>query len=424
MRQWPCAAVSVRILLIWFIMATDPEAAPRGEPPNPSHRVEAAIDIMDRFAERTGVVAGDDRRRYLWTDAFAVMNDLALGDATGDARFRRRARMLIDRVHQALGHHRNDDGRTGPISGLSEDEAEVHPTAGGLRIGKPMPERRPGEPLDPRAEWERDGQYFHYLTKWMQALDRAARSLRDPQLNGWACELAKAAFDAFVSRRDETTAPRMVWKMSVDLSRVLVPSMGQHDPLDGLVTYRQLEATHRQLHTDPVTLDDREAAFAEMIDIENLGTADPLGIGALLLDAAHLEQLRSADDFGARGLMEALATAASDGIDAFLVQGDLRERAEHRLAFRELGLAIGLAGLETIEDSLARRAEDARDAVLRDLVDPLVPFANLGRSIESFWREPANQTSEAWRAHEDINEVMLAASLVPQGVTVVPPLAS
>ena len=164
----------------------------------------------------------------------------------------------------------------------------------------------------------------------------------------------------------------------------------------------------------------RGAALAELIDFEAIETSDPLGIGGVLLDAAHLEQVRRADDFGARRLMEAMVKAASDGIDAFLTRGDLRERAERRLAFRELGLTIGLSALETLEDSLACRADDDRDAVLRDLVEPLVPFANLGRSIESFWREPANRSSDAWRAHEDINEIMLAASLVPQGAVVIP----
>ena len=31
--------------------------------------------------------------------------------------------------------------------------------------------------------------------------------------------------------------------MSIDLSRPLVPAMGQHDPLDGFVTYSELQAT-------------------------------------------------------------------------------------------------------------------------------------------------------------------------------------
>ena len=35
----------------------------------------------------------------------------------------------------------------------------------------------------------------------------------------------------------------MYWKMSIDLSRPLVASMGQHDPLDGFVTCAELDAT-------------------------------------------------------------------------------------------------------------------------------------------------------------------------------------
>ena len=31
--------------------------------------------------------------------------------------------------------------------------------------------------------------------------------------------------------------------MSIDLSYPLVPSMGQHDPLDGYITYLQLQST-------------------------------------------------------------------------------------------------------------------------------------------------------------------------------------
>ena len=38
----------------------------------------------------------------------------------------------------------------------------------------------------------------------------------------------------------------MYWKMSIDLSYPLVTSMGQHDPLDGLITYSELQATARK----------------------------------------------------------------------------------------------------------------------------------------------------------------------------------
>src|SRR5216684_2205383 len=57
---------------------------------------------------------------------------------------------------------------------------------GGLRIGKKLPERSAGEPFDEQLEWDRDGQYFHYLTKWMHALDQVARSTKQPRFNLWA----------------------------------------------------------------------------------------------------------------------------------------------------------------------------------------------------------------------------------------------
>ncbi|MCF8126715.1 MAG: hypothetical protein K9J51_10890 [Desulfotignum sp.] len=59
--------------------------------------------------------------------------------------------------------NREDDPRTGGISGLDEKKGKQHPTRGGLRIGKPLNERRSDEPFDQNLEWDRDGQYYHYL---------------------------------------------------------------------------------------------------------------------------------------------------------------------------------------------------------------------------------------------------------------------
>lgn len=44
-------------------------------------------------------------------------------------------------------------------------EGKRHPTMGGLRIGKTLAERGPSEVFDENREWDRDGQYYHYLTK-------------------------------------------------------------------------------------------------------------------------------------------------------------------------------------------------------------------------------------------------------------------
>ena len=206
-----------------------------------SSELVPAKALMAAFAERTGLVSTRPPQRYLWTDSFAVCNYLALAGRTGEDAFVDLAVRLVDQVHQVLGRFREDDGRQGWISGLDEHEGELHPTRGGLRIGKKLPERGPDDPFDERLEWERDGQYFHYLTRWMHALDQVARATGDLRYHRWACELASTAHRAFVYGAPLSGSGRTVWKMSTDLSRPLVTSMGQHDPLDGFVTCAQLE---------------------------------------------------------------------------------------------------------------------------------------------------------------------------------------
>ncbi|MFM8410087.1 MAG: hypothetical protein ACKOCT_07400, partial [Alphaproteobacteria bacterium] len=227
-------------------------------------RVREATAIMRAFCARTGLDAasgatptpgrehraagrgtrdGAAARRYLWTDAFAVCNLLGLARDTGDAGLLDTALGLVDEVHRVLGRERPDSGRDGWISGLDEAEGERHPTQGGLRIGKPLPERAPGEPFDESLEWERDGPYFYYLSKWMLALDRAACTPCRPVLNAWGRELASAAMLGFVVPTGPGGRPRLAWKMSIDLSRPLVPSTGQHDPLDGFLACERLRAT-------------------------------------------------------------------------------------------------------------------------------------------------------------------------------------
>jgi len=319
-------------------------------------------------------------------------------------------------VHHTLGRYRPDDVRSGWLPGASEE----HPTAGGLRIGKPLPERRLDEPFDDRLEWDRDGQYFHYLTKWMNALDLMARARNEPQWSRWARELAAAAAKAFVYLPPGYRTPRMYWKLSVDLSRPLVPSMGQHDPLDGLVTYAQLRATARSLRDSDseARLADEIAAFAAMVEGRDLATSDPLGIGGLLLDAGRVAQLLGASEALDAERLEQLLAAAQAGLAAY-AQHEPRGSAEARLGFRELGLAIGLSAVERVH---ARAQSDPAllDAAIRSRLDALMRYLPLRGAIEAFWLQPRHQSASTWTEHRDINEVMLATALAPEGCTALP----
>jgi hypothetical protein len=115
-----------------------------------------AVRLMSDFAGRTGLSPpAQQPDRYLWTDAFAVCNFLTLFQRTGDQQYPRWATELIDQVHRVLGQYRDDDVRSGWISGYDEEVGRCHPTAGGLRIGKPLKERNLNQALDDRLEWDR-----------------------------------------------------------------------------------------------------------------------------------------------------------------------------------------------------------------------------------------------------------------------------
>lgn len=376
-----------------------------------------ALELMRRFAERTGIDADRDERRYLWTDAFAVCNFLGLARVCGDERYTRLALRLVDRVHHVLGRHRPDDPRTGWISGASELEGEAHPTRGGLRIGKPQAERGLGEPFDESREWDRDGQYFHYLTKWMHALDQVTRATGNPVFNLWARELAQRAFDSFTHVDPKSGRRRMYWKMSIDGARPLVASMGHHDPLDGYVTYVQLQTTASRL-PQPAAGPNLAPAAVELAAMiaDELATGDPLGIGGLLSDAHRVEQLlRQGASFSDDRFLDRLLEAALHGLQYWVRQGELDAPAERRLAFRELGVAIGLRGVE-----LMARQPPTPAVAHGTLLAALARFLPLRTELVAFWRDPARHEARTWSEHRDINEVMLATALAPDGFLILP----
>ena len=57
---------------------------------------------------------------------------------------------------------------------------------------------------------------------------------------------------------------------------------------------------------------------------------------------------------------------------------------------------------------------------LRRTADLLGRYLPLAAEIEAFWCDPRNREAATWTAHRDINEVMLAAALAPDGFLVLP----
>jgi hypothetical protein len=364
--------------------------------------MQLAAALMREFAAATGLSGASKPERYLWTDAFAVCNYLGLHRRTGKAEYLELALSLVSQVHHVLGRHRGDDARRGWISGLPEEEGERHPTRGGLRIGKPMPERRPTEPFDAHAEWNRDGQYFHYLTQWMHALHRAAETTGQRVFDDWALELAQAAHAAFARRDAGRGSIQLVWKMSIDLRRVLVPSTGQHDALDALTTYHELVGSGPELS--------REISEAQQIAAAGaLETDDALGTGALLLSAYRLAVAMRGPGPDLRPLLQRVLSAARLSLEVCARGDPLSAPAHSRLAFRELGLAIGLHAVGQWRD------DGALDRDMRDLLTAILGYLPLAARIDELWSDDGQRRTPSWAAHRHINSVMLATSLLPEG---------
>jgi hypothetical protein len=343
----------------------------------------------------------------LWTDAFAVCTWAGLGEAC-------RAAELVEQVHGTLGRHRPDDERVGWISGLPDCEAVQRPTAAGLRIGKPLPERGPADAFNWRLEWERDGQYFHYLTQWIRALERMAAT-GDLRYHAWATELGLVAYERF-GHGPGAKPDRLYWKMSIDLSRPAVPSMGQHDPLDGYVALSGLRHGIEGRHTevaDMAELDRAIDALAAMVESSTLETSDPLGTGSLLTNAWFLAQVTEPDEFRRRAILERVLDAAERSLAAVRKTRVFDLPADQRLAFRELGLAVGLDAVSRLADGDAW--DTRRLPTVAHRVEPLSGWVHLRSSIQQFWLDRQNQCASTWADHRVINTVMLAASLAPEG---------
>lgn len=311
--------------------------------------------------------------------------------------------------------------------GMAADEE--HPTRAGLRIGKKLPEIPMASTSSAVAsaaldDWDRDGQYHHYLTKHMHALDQTARALRKPLFNMWARELADATHRAFVYHSPEGMS--IHWKMSTDLSRPLVTGSGSHDALDGLISAVQLQHTAQQLVSEAELegpmLEQAIADYSKMVgdsDMSRWVTTDSLGIGGLLMDASRVEQLdrmrgEAMSVKTGRTLLDMLLAASVHSLLLFHSQFDPRRSASSRLAFRELGLAIGLAGVERMI-AAQKAGKFSGNAASAKALDQLARFVPLRSMLSTYWSASDHQRVSTWTEHEDINTTMLVTALAPEG---------
>ncbi|KAK4938556.1 hypothetical protein LTR10_020987 [Elasticomyces elasticus] len=304
------------------------------------------------------------RGRYLWTDGFAVVNFLTLHRTTNDSRYLTFAMNLVTTVHNILGYTRDGNHR---LPGATDD----HPLNGGLRIGK-----------HDDAGPDSDGQYFHYLTVWMFALNRMSLVTNDKWYNEQAVSLAKAVLPHFMTNTS-SARPRMYWKLSTDLSHPLVESEGNLDPIDGLPTVQ-----------------DEIALLKKILDTKwrDYSSSDTLDLGMTLWTAHWLV---SEEAWAAT-----LSRRAVHCLKTLVQHGHFEESTRRRLAFREFGTALGLRAAFRIS------SETNSD-------DELAAIKHLPDQICKVWEDvglvpvPTKQQQGRMAELLPITAVMYASALIP-----------
>ncbi|KAJ8103723.1 hypothetical protein POJ06DRAFT_6200 [Lipomyces tetrasporus] len=270
--------------------------------------------------------SGGHRGRYLWTDAFGVLNFLTLYKETDQGRFLVLAKRLTQTVHDVLGWTRDGTSR---LPGATDQ----NPLGGGLRIGKTDAEGPDG-----------DGQYHHYLTLWMFALNRLSVAAEDRAYNDQAIALAKAIHPHFFLHR-ATSNPHMVWKISTDMSRPLVASQGHLDADTGYIIFRLLQATANE----GPTLDEEISDYKRLMNLRRaqFESSDTLDLGMALWMVPWCARTEAWAQDMAQSCLRSLSRIFSEV--------RYTERAlGHRLAFREFGALMGIQCYGHNEYLLAR----------------------------------------------------------------------
>jgi hypothetical protein len=305
-------------------------------------------------------------------DAFGVCNFLTLYKETSNDHYLNLAKNLTSAVHDILGRTRDGKSRL-------PNASDAAPLAGGLRIGK-----------DSASGPDCDGQYHHYLTLWMFALNRLSLASREKIYNDLAIQLARAIHPRFVYNR-ESSRPRMVWKMSMDLSHPLVRSEGNLDPIDGFVMFRLLQQTDGP---DSAALKDEIEGYRKIVNTkwQHYSSEDPLDLG-MTLWTSHWFGVGDTEEEWSSSLLNAAKR------DTLLLaeSGYFGSSRRRRLAFREFGTCVG------IKTALAG--------------EPNTRFEIIASKILESWEKDMDvSSSDEMDDLGPINLVMYAAALKPGGM--------
>ena len=330
-------------------------------------------------ADEAGLCADGIQRRYLWTDAFGVLAYTSIADrykaasgknggdgnelyASKEIQYRKAANVLVDVVHNCLGSPRSSKAMDAMAKDPSSPTGHV-----GLRIGKVTTR----QVTDYGMSY--DGQYWHYIDKWLLALARSGH-VED------GIRIAKSCFPAFF----DAEGGGIRWKLSVDATAPssLQWARANDDTLNALIVFSILES---QRTSSMPSLADEIQLLTTALNGYRLTrvTDDPLGWG---LEALYDQFLSG------HPRRRALASLSSTALHPSHLQ----------LPFRLYGAIIGAR--------TAAAGKDYGELAPSSVVDALVE-----RSMEHEDRAAAAAARGTNEEHSSINRVMLAMCMLCPG---------
>ena len=298
------------------------------------HSAEALGYVLEKLDWMRAERIWPNGLRYLWTDAFGVVNYVSLFRETGDEKWLEAAEALVADVYRVLGRPR------------------------GLRIGEAP---------------DRGGQYFHYLAMWMFALARLGEHRPDYRQLG--IDLVRQVHSAFV-----LPGTGVLWKTQEDLSGPWPGyGLGAMDAIDGYVSYRLLGEEE---------LAGEIAEMKAIIDRQyrNLDIDQDLGLG-MMLWLAHFFPDEEWAKVQTNQALENLDLLWTDP-PGFFARASYAPHV--RIAFANYGVSIGLqaGNISTISPCGCSRWPDSAST------GPIIASSastSSARSIPpSFFREPVS----------------------------------
>ncbi|KAF4708008.1 hypothetical protein FOZ62_024627 [Perkinsus olseni] len=299
------------------------------------------------------------QRRYLWTDAFGVLNFISLskGFPGRSSEFLGAAGKLIKTVHETLGTPRSIE-----LPMLTDPDRPGYYK--GLRIGK-LHARASSD-----AGMKLDGMYWHYVDKWLFALIRYHQATRSAEALDDALRLVTNVHPYFC-----VPGQGVRWKLNADMKPIagLEEAHPNHDAETAYIIYNVLDGLRPgQVDKEIADLTGPFRAYLQVADQHV--SSDPLGYGLTWWTNQFL-----------RGPMAERERAALVEMAPYAID----RRYAKSLPFRLYGALLGarISGVPSIVDACS------------DLIERLIPV------------EMSVGCGEV--EHSAINKVMLAAALCP-----------